>query len=514
MDRSFIPTPVEQPELFFALVGPVGTDLGIVAEALMAELVVVGYSLEVVRLSTLVHAIEDHEHLLDFSGSEDQRVSTYMDAGDDVRIKLRNGSALAALAVAEIKRRRDVRPCHSPVAFLLHSLKHPSEVELLRAIYGSALTVISVYEPQEAREDRLTTRIEQSRGLKERARERARDLIKRDQEDETKAGFGQSVRKTFPLADFFLSATNDLRAQIERLIHLLFQHPGMSPSKGEYAMFMAQTTALRSADMSRQVGAVVVDDDGEVISAGCNEVPKPGGGVYWTGEKSDGRDFALHVDQNAIMGREVLREVFAELRRAGWLDEHHKSLDPSTLVDEARELELFERARVGNLIEFGRVVHAEMNAIIHAARRGLPLGGQRLYCTTFPCHVCARHIIGAGIAEVFYIEPYPKSLAVDLYPEAICLGPLEPPGKVVFRPFTGVAPRRYMEYFSYGRRKDGRGYAIKWAPSNARPRVRQLGEPHLLAERVLCDSLASALERRAPPAGEANDHEDPPPTPQ
>ncbi len=168
-------------------------------------------------------------------------------------------------------------------------------------------------------------------------------------------------------------------------------------------------------------------------------VPAPrNGGVYWHGDRPDGRDFAQHVDQNAIMAREILLEIFSQLEDAGWLAESRHGALPTQLVDEAAKMQLFEHARVGNLIEFGRVVHAEMNALVHAARRGLQVGDGRMYCTTFPCHVCARHIIGAGIAEVFYVEPYPKSLAVDLYPEAICLG-VRDDCKVAFRPFTGVA---------------------------------------------------------------------------
>lgn len=56
-------------------------------------------------------------------------------------------------------------------------------------------------------------------------------------------------------------------------------------------------------------------------------------------------------------------------------------------------------------------MHAEMFAITDAARRGLSVRDATLYCTTFPCHMCARHIIASGIRKVVYIEPYPKSMA-------------------------------------------------------------------------------------------------------
>lgn len=497
MSPAFIPpTPSERPELFFALIGATGTDLELVTQALRAELGIVGYAVaEPVRLSRLLEALHPYESLGATAGPEDVRIAAYMDAGDAVRHGLSHGSALAALAVAHIRRQRDASEAKPSTAFVLRSLKHPKEVELLRTIYGASLVVISVYEPEEAREQHLELRIRRSGGDTAQARDRARQLIVRDQDGGADPEFGQNVRKTFPLADFFLDAGGDLRKQVARLVHLLFEHPGMSPTRDEYAMFMAQAVALRSADMSRQVGAVLVDAEGEVVAAGCNEVPKPGGGVYWSGDEPDLRDFKLGSDPNALMGRELLGEVFGQLKRAGWLGPDVAALEPAALVEQARTKGLFEAARVGNLIEFGRVVHAEMNALMHAARHGIRVDGHRLYCTTFPCHGCARHIIGAGIAEVIYIEPYPKSLAVALYPGAISLGPSSQ--AVVFRSFTGVAPRRYLELFGFGRRKDTRGYAVEWAPLAARPRARQLGNPHLYAERVLCDTLLKVLKDRS-----------------
>ncbi|MEX1361675.1 MAG: deaminase, partial [Nannocystaceae bacterium] len=322
------------------------------------------------------------------------------------------------------------------------------------------------------------------------------DLLERDQQDDNNPKFGQSVRKTFPLADFFVDLECNIKDQLERLIHLVFYHPHMSPTREEYGMFMAQAAALRSADTSRQVGAVIVDEDGELVATGCNEVPKPGGGIYWSGDDPDHRDFRGGTDPNALMGREVLHEVFKNLKAAGWLSDERAKRPPEGLVEDARSIELFEHARVGNLIEFGRVVHAEMNALLHAARQGVRIRGRALYCTTFPCHGCARHLIGAGIARVVYVEPYPKSLALDLYPNAIEIG-ASGSTKLSFVPFTGVAPRRYLEFFGYGRRKDDHGYATNWDPDKARPRMRPLGSPWLLPEHELSVNLLRVLEDRA-----------------
>ena len=73
-----------------------------------------------------------------------------------------------------------------------------------------------------------------------------------------------------------------------------------------------------------------------------------------------------------------------------------------------------------SLIEFSRSVHAEMHAIINAGKlNGEKIRGGTLFCTTYPCHNCARHIIAAGIEKVYYIEPYIKSKAPELHDDSI-----------------------------------------------------------------------------------------------
>ncbi|WP_395853190.1 deaminase [Cystobacter fuscus] len=126
-----------------------------------------------------------------------------------------------------------------------------------------------------------------------------------------------------------------------------------------------------------------------------------------------------------------------------------------------------------NLIEFMRPVHAEMAALMEAARRGVSVQGGVMYVTTFPCHECARHIIAAGISRVVYVDPYPKSLAADLYSDSVSLEGSEggSTGKVIFSPFVGVAPRRYMEFFELkGERKDKDGHVVAWVPTEVVPK--------------------------------------------
>ena len=69
-------------------------------------------------------------------------------------------------------------------------------------------------------------------------------------------------------------------------------------------------------------------------------------------------------------------------------------------------------------LEFKCIIHAEMSAISDAARKGVAIQGATLYSTTFPCHLCAKHIVASGIKRVVYLEPYPKSYANALHGES------------------------------------------------------------------------------------------------
>lgn len=56
-----------------------------------------------------------------------------------------------------------------------------------------------------------------------------------------------------------------------------------------------------------------------------------------------------------------------------------------------------------------RTTHAEQNAIVNAARNGVKIDGSTLYCTMFPCFVCAKMIVNAGIKKVICSYDYHDS---------------------------------------------------------------------------------------------------------
>lgn len=53
-----------------------------------------------------------------------------------------------------------------------------------------------------------------------------------------------------------------------------------------------------------------------------------------------------------------------------------------------------------------RTAHAELNAIVNAARSGVSIDGSTLYCKMVPCYTCAKTIINAGTKRVVTLKDY------------------------------------------------------------------------------------------------------------
>ncbi|MDD2410818.1 MAG: cytidine/deoxycytidylate deaminase family protein [Candidatus Methanomethylophilaceae archaeon] len=136
------------------------------------------------------------------------------------------------------------------------------------------------------------------------------------------------------------------------------------PSNDEYFMSMAKLVATRSTCIRRQVGAVIVKDK-RVLSTGYNGAPKG----------------SRHCEELGCI-REIL-DV------------------PS-----------------GTRHELCRGVHAEQNAVVQAAYFGVSVKDASIYTTTYPCSMCAKIIINAGIIEIVYGEGYPDDLSKELLGES------------------------------------------------------------------------------------------------
>ena len=54
-------------------------------------------------------------------------------------------------------------------------------------------------------------------------------------------------------------------------------------------------------------------------------------------------------------------------------------------------------------------IHAEMNAILFAAKEGISIKGTTLYTTLQPCTQCVKNLIQSGISKIVYSDLYDLS---------------------------------------------------------------------------------------------------------
>jgi len=510
-----------KPEFVIGLAGPVGTDLSKVTNAIDFELRGFGYHTVPIRVSDLVKAWCTEEIQALISGAtEEMRINYLMNSADLLRERVGKGAALIPLVVTAIRSYRQkfllAEDCDKDFdeielynhCFVVNSLKHPDEVNLLRSLYGDKFFMISVNSPLQKRRQLLRSAVARSYSTTDESvyEEKVNALINKDRR-RSGTELGQNISGTFHLADAFIRSGDCLATDVKRIFKAFFAHPNVTPTRNEAAMFEASANALRSADLSRQVGAVIANERLEIIARGCNEVPVAGGDSYWPDDLDvdDNRDYSEGKDYNAVKKDEIIRELIQFLG-AIEIIQLKNDTTAGEIVDQLVRgpyKQQFKDLRISNLIEFGRMVHAEMFALMEAARRGLPVQNGVLYCTTFPCHMCSRHIIASGIREVVYIEPYPKSMATELYrdeievdvdQEEVLRARKSFPRKVYFQPFYGLAPRKYSAAFQMPRRKGEDGYALPWSREKAQPKWVRLSKSHLSRELALVQILGHIKE--------------------
>lgn len=450
-------------ELVIALVGPVGSGCS-TAYRVLEKILKDDYAYDVYyyKLSDYIGLgakLVGEPIPADIQGA--QRIELMQSIGDRLR-QICGKSYLAAKAVEQIAERRDEEgfgktadgqavPKKLRQVHIIDSIKHPEELKLLRSTYGEIFWLVGVFAPLAVREQRLTSQ----QNLDKAA---IGAIVQRDYtEDED---HGQKVRDVFYQADFFVrndqENTKRLEKSLDRFIEILFGSPVHTPTLDESSMYAAYAEAAKSACLSRQVGAAIVSRDGELIGLGRNDVPRFGGGLYT--EDNEDCDHRCHAWQDRRCHNDkkkdgLYQQIFAKLKTGGLLADGAK-VDDVTKALKATEVKA--------LIEYSRAVHAEMDAITSVARThkaGL-LGGT-LYSTTFPCHSCARHIVASGISAVFFIEPYPKSLATELHFDAVSENEGDAGKKVLFLQYSGIAPRNILKLFNVTLTRKGAGGKLR-----------------------------------------------------
>lgn len=473
----------ERVELVFGLVGPIGSPIHEAEDALEAALKRVGYNSSAIALSTSMEELLANRQVRPIQTGESELERKIL-MGNTVRWAFRNNSVLAAEAIQQVRIQRRKIHCMQgrdddeeleglPVdehAFIIRQLKRPEEINLLTRAFGKRFIQISVATPLASRIQSLTSRLmtKQSGWTHEKCLNHANELIRRDQNEEDE-DTGQRISKIFHLADAFLDGRTNgsLEESATRFVEAFFGKNSIGPSRDEYGSYVAKGASLRSVDLSRQVGAAIFSPDGDLISVGCNDVPKPLGGMYWDEDIEKQRDIDVGGEANK---REINRIIFDFLGKLSALGLLAGNPTPEQILGNNNNRDAILESLIGGITEYGRMVHAEMSALTDAARLGRSVQGATIFVTTYPCHNCAKHLVAAGIRRVVFIEPYPKSKAEQLFKNII-----EPENKdgssVSIEHFYGISPRRFRDIFEKGRRQSPTGEIEKWYRGRKSPRL-------------------------------------------
>lgn len=263
------------------------------------------------------------------------------------------------------------------------------------------------------------------------------DKIDANEEDT----FGQKVQLCVDDADILISNDNYFEVnhvQKEKLYESVIpylkhieKNDLLTPSPDESMMAIAYSIALKSTCYKRQVGAVIVDENGMIIAVGCNENPSYLGSCLDTyGE--------CYRD---IYKKRILEEIKQSEKCPN--PECHEPLNnniSSKLTCKKCGFDLDKYFIRDRALSRCTALHAEETAIINARTN---LKNCIIYTTTFPCMLCAEKILATGISTVVYCESYPDADSLDLFDKV-----KKNEYNLEIRKFKGVKARAYYRLFS------------------------------------------------------------------
>lgn len=472
-------------EVVIGLVGAIGSNLSTVQNILKTELedtfnfdtFIIKVSEDILMSHPNVNDVENFD-----TSSKFKRISSLMDLGNKLREFYGEDYIILEIAAKIRELRKSYKGTKKRVAYIINSLKHDAEVISLKKLYGNSFFQISVFESKHKRIEALNNTVGMSL-------DEANLLTKRDEKESEK--WGQRTSVAFPRADYFLKLDDKssihIKNAIIRFIKLILGNPYITPTFPESAIYMAFMSSLSSSDLSRQVGAVIAKNN-NILATGTNDVPKFGGGLYTPKyfendgrieDQEEGRDYKYKggYDCNHVQRNHLVEDIYTSIstKLDGILHEN---------IPSQRDIlfsikKLIQDSEIKDITEYGRMVHAEMDAILSCARSNNSTEGATLYVTTFPCHNCAKHIVAAGIKEVMFVEPYPKSKALEFHEDSISLEKTD--SQLRFKPFVGVGPRNFINLFSLSlgvgvelERKNSSGKSLEdqWDPKKAKLRIR------------------------------------------
>ncbi|MBI5604180.1 MAG: hypothetical protein HY879_12590, partial [Deltaproteobacteria bacterium] len=234
-----------------------------------------------------------------------------------------------------------------------------------------------------------------------------------DKPEGNKFFVSQNIKRCIEMADIYFPnpslGEDDLSFLTRQLVWYisLIMHPGLvTPTSYEHAMQIAYSAKLSSGCISRQVGAVVTDQNLTIKAVGWNNTPQ--GQVPCILRSSTSLN--KHDDKAAYSDYENNNPEFRNMIESTL---GVQKISPRVDMLQGRNLP-FCFKDIRNCLKNGdnqvhtRSLHAEENAFLMISKHGgQGLKDGILFTTASPCELCSKKAYQLGITEIYYIDPYP-----------------------------------------------------------------------------------------------------------
>ncbi|HDV5711125.1 TPA: hypothetical protein RJD49_002849 [Legionella pneumophila] len=450
-------------EVIIGIVSPLGTNRKKFLKDLENEFERRGYKVQKISLTTETFKI-------DCDDSNSFKYFLKMQLCNNIRAKIINGffAFLACLYISEY--RNSLETNYKKKVFIVDQIKNIFEYEILSHVYGLNFIQISLFSNEIERDRELKNKFSNdvhivndlpnieidpkkkysdiftnslikkikslANGIIEDYKNEvlpdvSHNLMRKDFEDfdiqkESNKISGQQIAKLFHKSHYYFNLDlpkDKVKLEMKKFVKQLLGQYDEYPSQDEFGMNLAHQVSVRSNfPGARHIGAAIISNQGEVLSVASIRAPSQSSNTYLSDQLkvSDGyEEYKTKIDY--------------------WSEQLKK-----VSIDESKNIIKF----IQDTLDFHPCTHAEIAAIIDAAKIGVSVRGATLYTTTFPCHLCAKEIINSGINRVVYLEAYPKSKNKELYPNLVDFEPKNKTDLIPFDFYYGIGPKRFIYAYS------------------------------------------------------------------
>lgn len=279
--------------------------------------------------------------------------------------------------------------------FIVDSIRNTHEVEEFKKTFPN-FYLFAIWADKDRRWERIKDKYENNLSSFETD-------DKRDKDENLE--YGQQITLCYQLADIIIlnkthihstdaTSFSELKNTTKRYIEMIekrsnFEPFSFVPSEQEALMTMAYANSMRSSCLKRKVGALIIDEFGNVFSSGFNEVPSS--------------ESPCKSEYGDCYRSYLRRDIDTKLAVA--INDPVKASEVSSIIK-----------KNSKMLDYCRALHAEENAIVNMARLSVSADFSKstLYTTTYPCNLCANKIAQVGIKKIIYYEPYPQKEAKEI----------------------------------------------------------------------------------------------------